>query len=436
MAHMTMVSLSRTWKRFGLWMTIGLLASWLIACGAPISNNDAGGDGIQEVEFWTMQLQPEFTDYFNGLIAEFEAANPDIQVRWVDVPWADMQSKILTAVSAGTAPDVVNLNPDFASQLASKKAWLSLDDRIAAEAKATYLGKIWNASTLEGESFGIPWYLTTRIALYNQDLFAAAGITEPPQTYAELAVVAQQIKAKTGKYAFFISFVPEDAADVLQSFVQMGVPLVDDQGNAAFNTPEGKAVFQYWTDLYQQELLPREVLTQGHRRAVELYQAGETAILAAGAEFLGTIEKNAPSIAAATASAPQISGATGKKNVAVMNLVIPRSTDAPEAALQFALYVTNDINQLSFAQAANVLPSTVAALKDSYFTEPPTDASPITLARSVSAGQMQDAEVLIPAMDDIKVLQKAIYTNLQAAMLEQKSVDQAVADAAAEWDGR
>ena len=431
-----MVHLSRTWQRFGLWLALGLLTSWLISCGAPNRDTATTDNSVQEVEFWTMQLQPDFTDYFNTLIAEFETANPEIQVRWIDVPWADMQSKILTAVSAGTAPDVVNLNPDFASQLASRQAWLPLDDRIPAEAKNTYLSKIWNASTLNGDSFGIPWYLTTRIALYNQDLFEAAGVTEPPQTYVELATVAQQIKESTGKYAFFISFVPEDAADVLQSFVQMGVPLVDDQGQAAFDTPEGRAVFQYWTDLYQQELLPREVLTQGHRRAIELYQAGETAILAAGAEFLSTIETNAPDIAAATASAPQISGTTGKKNVAVMNLVIPRSTDAPEAALKFALYVTNDTNQLTFAQAANVLPSTVAALEDSYFTEPPADASPVTVARSVSASQMQDAEVLIPAMEDIKTLQKAIYINLQAAMLGQKTVDQAVTDAAAEWNAR
>lgn len=427
---------SRFWKRFALFTLLGLLTSWLISCGTPSATTGESADGTQEVEFWTMQLQPDFTDYFNTLIADFEAENPDITVRWVDVPWGDMQSKILTAVSAGTAPDVVNLNPDFASQLASKQAWLPLDDRVPAEEKSLYLSKIWDANSLNGESFGLPWYLTTRVTLYNTELFEAAGITQPPSNYEELATAAKQIKDATGKYAFFISFVPEDAADVLQSFVQMGVPLVDENGNAAFNTPEGKAVFQYWTDLYQQELLPREVLTQGHRRAVELYQAGETAILASGAEFLSTIEKNAPDIAAATASSPQISGDTGKKNVAVMNLVIPRSTDAPEAALKFALYVTNDANQLSFAKAANVLPSTTAALKDSYFTEPPADANPVTIARSVSAGQMADAEVLIPAMEDVKTLQKAIYTNLQAAMLGQKTVDEAVADAAAEWDAR
>jgi len=426
----------RFWKRFSLLMLLGLLMSWLISCGNPSTTADSSADGPQEVEFWTMQLQPDFTDYFNELIANFEAENPDITVRWVDVPWGDMQSKILTAVSAGTAPDVVNLNPDFASQLASKKAWLPLDERVPAEAKSLYLDKIWQANTLNGESFGLPWYLTTRVTLYNTELFEAAGITAPPTTYAELATVAQQIKDATGKYAFFISFVPEDAADVLQSFVQMGVPLVDETGQAAFNTPEGQAVFQYWTDLYQQELLPREVLTQGHRRAVELYQAGETAILASGAEFLSTIETNAPDIAAATASGPQITGETAKKNVAVMNLVIPQSTDVPEAALKFALYVTNDDNQLSFAKAANVLPSTTKALADSYFTAPPADAEPVTRARSVSAGQMADAEVLIPAMEDVKALQKAIYTNLQAAMLGQKTVDDAIADAAAEWDAR
>lgn len=425
----------RSWKRFSLCLLLGLLVSWLMSCGAPTTEGDRAGSS-QEVEFWTMQLQPEFTDYFNQLIEQFEAENPGIQVRWVDVPWADMQSKILTAVSAGTAPDVVNLNPDFASQLASKNAWLPLDDRISPTEKDVYLSKIWQASTLDGDSFGLPWYLTTRIALYNQDIFADAGIAAPPQTYGELAEVARQIKESTGKYAFFISFVPEDAADVLQSFVQMGVPLVDESGNAAFNTPAGRAVFQYWTDLYQQELLPREALTQGHRRAVELYQAGETAILAAGAEFLTTIEKNAPDIAKATASAPQITGDTGKKNVAVMNLVIPRATDAPEAALNFALYVTNDANQLAFAKAANVLPSTAEALADAYFTEPATDAAPVTVARAVSASQMADAEVLVPAMEDIKTLQKAIYTNLQAAMLGQKTVDVAIADAAAEWDNR
>lgn len=428
----------RSWLRYTLLAFTGLLLSWLVACGGGQpsgSGSGTGAEGGQEVEFWTMQLQPDFTDYFNELIAQYEAENPGVTVRWVDVPWADMQSKILTAVTAGTAPDVVNLNPDFAAQLASRNAWLPLDDKVSEADRAVYLPNIWQANTLNGQSFGIPWYLTTNVILYNQTLLEQAGV-EPPATYEELATVAQAVKEKTGKYAYFTTFVPEDSADVLQSFVQMGVTLVDDQGKAAFNTPAGKAVFQYWTDLYTNDLLPREVLTQGHRRAIELFQAGEVALLSTGAEFFPTIETNAPDIAAVTQSAPQISGDTGKKNVAVMNLVIPASSDVPDAALDFALYLTNDANQLAFAKAANVLPSTAAALQDEYFHVNDSAAPGVEQARSVSAAQMGQAEVLIPAMDGIKELQAILYDNLQAAMLGQKTVDQAISDAAAEWDAR
>lgn len=416
----------RTWKRLGILALLGLLLSWVVSC-RPNPSTSAS----PEVEFWTMQLKPQFTEYFSTLIAGFESENPGVKVRWVDIPWTAMESKILTAVSAKTAPDVVNLNPNFASQLASRNAWLELDAKVPQPIRQQYLPKIWKASTLNDKSFGIPWYLTTRVTIYNQDLLKQAGVSKPPGTYEELAQVAQQVKEKTGKYAFFVSFVPEDSGEVLESFVQMGVQLVDSQGKAAFNTPEGKAAFNYWVDLYKKGLLPKEVLTQGHRNAIELYQTGETALLASGAEFLKTIETNAPAIAKVSATAPQITGKTGKKNVAVMNLVIPRDTAKPDKALKFALFVTNTNNQLEFAKAANVLPSTTEAV-EAYKKElsSKAKASPVEQARTISASQLQDAEVLVPAMKDLNKLQKAIYENLQAAMLGEKSVEQAITDAA------
>ncbi|MEC4806976.1 MAG: sugar ABC transporter substrate-binding protein [Jaaginema sp. PMC 1079.18] len=416
--------------RFSFLVCVGLLLSILIACGSS-SPSTAG----TEIEFWTMQLQPKFTDYFNDLIAEFEAENPQTKVRWTDVPWEAMENKILNAVSAKTAPDVVNLNPNFASQLAARNAWLNLDEQLSDTEKQEYLPKIWQASSINNQSFGIPWYLTTTITIYNQDILKAAGITQPPATYAELADAAQQIKDKTGKYAFFATFVPSDSAEVLGSLVQMGVTLVDDQGKAAFNTPEGVAAFQYWVDLYKKGLLPPEALTQGHRFGIELYQAGESALLSSGAQFFDAIETNAPSIAAVSAAAPQITGKTGKKNVAVMNLVVPRDTDNPDAAVKFALFATNSDNQLAFAQAANVLPSTEASI-DTMIQDinQKSDAAAMEKALQVSASQLSEAEVLIPAMKNLNVLQKAIYENLQGAMLDQKTVEQAVSDAAATWD--
>ncbi|MFW6263903.1 MAG: ABC transporter substrate-binding protein [Cyanobacteriota bacterium] len=412
-------------KRWILWALFGLILSLAISCQSQ----------APEVEFWTMQLQPQFTQYFNNLITTFEQENPSVKIRWVDVPWEAMESKILTAVSAKTAPDVVNLNPNFASQLASRNAWLNLDQQVPAEIQQRYLPNIWKASTLENKSFGIPWYLTTRVTIYNQALLEEAGIKNPPATYVELADFAKKVKEKTGKYAFFVTFVPGDSAEVLESLVQMGVTLVDEQGKAAFNTPEGREAFQYWVNLYQEGLLPPEVLTQGHRHAIELYQGGESALLSSGAEFLQTIENNAPSIAKVSAAAPQITGKTGKKNVAVMNLVIPQSTERPDDAVKFAMFVTNTENQLAFAKEANVLPSTIEAVEQ-YIQDLEREANvtPVEQARQVSAKQLPEAEVLVPAMKNLNRLQQVIYENLQGAMLGNKTVEEAVADAEKAWN--
>jgi putative chitobiose transport system substrate-binding protein len=425
------------WKRWAIFGLLGLCLSWMVSCGSSSPTETGKGpapDGKKEIEFWTMQLQPKFTDYFNTLIGNFEKENPNVKVRWVDVPWTAMQSKILAAVSSKTAPDVVNLNPDFAAQLAGRNAWLPLDGKVSAASRNEYLNNIWKASTLNGQSFGIPWYLTARIAIYNDNLFKKSGLTAPPKTYEELAAAAKVIKQKTGKYAFFVTAVPEDSGEILESFVQMGVKLIDAQGRAGFNTPEGKAAFEYWANLYKQGFIPPEVTTEGHRHGVELYQSGQTALLSSSPEFLGAIATDAPDIAKVSLAAPQLTGSTGKKNVAVMNVVIPKDSDQPEDAVKFALFLTNPQNQLSFAKAANVLPSTTASLKDPYFSKAAPNASPIDQARIVSAAQMKDAEVLIPTLKDIKSLQKILYENLQATMLNQKTSEQALKEAEQAWN--
>jgi putative chitobiose transport system substrate-binding protein len=416
-------------RRFLVGGLVGLVLTGVVSCLKSPTNS------TPQLEFWTMQLQPKFNDYFKDAISKFELANPGIRVHWVDVPWGAMQGKIQAAMGAKTAPDVVNLNPDFAIQLAAKNAWLDLNPVLTKGESKEYLPSIWQAGTLDGKAFSFPWYLTTNVTIYNQELFTKAGVVKPPTTYQELAQAAKQIKDKTGKYVFFTTFVPEDTNDVLESLVQMGVQLVDKQGKAAFNTPAGRAAFQYWVDLYKQGLLPKEALTQGHQQGIQLYQAGETAMLSAGAPFIDTIAKNAPQIAKVSAVAPQISGQTGKKGVAVMNLVIPRSTKMSEAAVKFALFVTNASNQVAFAQASDTLPSNVKAVAD-YKTKlgSSNDKSALAQGKLISAEQLSQSEILIPPLKNLNVLKKAIYENLQAAMLGEKTVEESVTTAAAAWD--
>ncbi|AFY73989.1 ABC-type sugar transport system, periplasmic component [Synechococcus sp. PCC 7502] len=405
----------------------------LFCLGACVSTqtSQVTPSGKTKIIFWTMQLKPTFNDYMAALISEFGKVNPNAEVEWVDVPWADMEQKILSAIASGTAPDVANLNPQFATKLAEKNALVDMQTAIPTQAQALYFPNIWKANQLGAITFGLPWYVSTDVTIYNRDLFTKAGLTQPPQTYAQLVIAAQQIKAKTGKYAFMLTM---DGTQVLESMVQMGMELLTPDRKAGFNTDVGKSAFKYWVNLFEQKLIPREVLTEGHRKAIELYQAGELAVLITGPQFLKLVAENAPNIAKVSDVAVQISGDTGKKSAAVMNVVVPKSSQSQDLALKFATFLTNDANQLSFSKVENSLPSTIQAAADPYFSQLPKDSSPFTKARIISASQLKQSEVLIPPVKNLENLRKIIYEELQLAMLKQKSSDEAIATAAERWD--
>ena len=415
------------WSRRHIIQTLPLF--WLGACAS--SQTSQVSSDKTKIVFWTMQLKPTFNDYMTALIAKFTEINPQAIVEWVDIPWADMEQKILSAIASGTAPDVANLNPQFATKLAEKNALVDMQTAISSEEQALYFPNIWKANQLGTTTFGLPWYVSTDVTIYNRNLFAKAGLKEPPQTYAQLAIAAEQIKAKTGKYAFMLTM---DGTQVLESMVQMGMELLTPDGKAAFNTDAGKNAFNYWVNLFNQQLIPREILTEGHRKAIELYQAGELAVLITGPQFLKIVAQNAPDIANVSDVSVQISGDTGKKSAAVMNVVVPKSSPSPDLALKFATFLTNDANQLSFSKVENSLPSTIKAAADPFFTELPKDAPTYTKARIVSASQLKQSEVLIPPVKNLENLRKIIYEELQVSMLKQKNTNEAIATAAERWN--
>jgi putative chitobiose transport system substrate-binding protein len=393
----------------------------------------------QVVEFWTLDLAPKFNGYIQGVIAAWEQQQPGWRVRWTDVPWASVERKLLAAVFARTAPDLVNLNPPFAANLASKGGLLDLASVLPAAASRAYLPAIWEAGRQDGQQFAIPWYLTARIAMANRRLLQGAGAVAPPRRWQELPAFAEAVRRRTGRYALFMTVVPDDSAELLETLVQMGVQLLDPQRQAAFDSPAGRRAFAFWTDLYRRGLLPREVVSQGYRRAIELYQSGDLALVATGPDFLRNLQTNAPGVAAVTAPFPPITGADGTANVAVMNLVVPKRSPVAAQAADFGLFLTNAANQLTFADEARVLPSATAALQQLQAGLRGQQAAPgadqlVQRARLLSAETLERARVLVPAMPGVKRLQAIVYTQLQRAMLGQVESDVALNVAATEWN--
>lgn len=412
-----------------------LSGSALLAWGCrPAARTDG------PLQLWTLQLAPKFNLYMEDVIGAWDRQHPTAPVRWTDLPWGSVERKLLAAVFARTAPDVVNLNPPFAANLASKGGLADLTPLLPEGASSRYLPSVWEAAgDPESGQIALPWYLTVRLSLVNRALLAEAGLKQPPLRWEQVPDFARQIRRATGRYGLFVTVVPDDSAELLESMVQMGVTLLDHRRRAGFDSAAGRRAFAFWTDLYREGLLPREVVSQGQRRAIELYQSGELAVLASGAEFLRSIQTNAPGIAAQTKPFPPITGVDGTANVALMTLAVPRQSGRQREAAAFALFLTNAKNQARFAREARVLPSSRDALhqvRAELEAERPAtaQAAQIRQARLLSAQTLESARVLVPASPGIKRLQSIIYTQLQRAMLGQISSDQAVREAALQWN--
>lgn len=383
------------------------------------------------IEFWTMQLKPTFTDYVQGLIDAWQQRHPGVKVDWVDLPASEIEDKTLTAAASGQPPDLVNLNPSFSSKLANADALLPLT--LPPALRGAYVDAGIQANTFGGRLIGLPWYLSTSITLYNTTLWRRAGLKvgDWPHTYAVLARDARAIKAHTNGLGFVPTF--GDRGKFMELLAAEGVPLLTPDGrHAAFDTTRGIDVLGFWAGLLHDGVVPQESLTLDHRDAIDRFQSGQTAALPAGPQFLRIIRQNSPQLYGALALGPQITGASGKLDVGVMNLVILRSSAHPALAQDLAEFVTNGPNQLAFAKLVPILPSIKADLRDPYFR--PTGGDLETRARALAADQLLHASLLVPPLPHEAELARSLDGALSRAALGRQTPAQALKQAADEWD--
>ena len=328
-----------------------------------------------ELVFWTLQLGT-FDKYINGIIKEFENDNPNIKIKWVDVPYSEGEKRTLASLLTDNPPDLINLTPDFSAMVAQKNALFE----IPKECMTQYPKAMYPSLSYDGKFFAIPFYLTSAITFVNSDLAKKSGISKYPKTYEEMFSYAENVKKSTG---YFVEMPTVNENDTfLKILNKYGITPDND-----INSKMAYSIFERYKNLYQNNLIPKESLTQSHREALEKYMSGQIVFLQAGANFLNIVKENAPTIYEQTDLMPQIVGNNGKYDFSLMNLIIPSKAKHKNEALKFALFLTNKKNQLEFAKLTSVLPVNNDALADNYFKKSTTKEE---LARKISAEQIQN----------------------------------------------
>ena len=355
---------------------------------APTKNN--------EVVFWTLQMS-DFAPYINGVIKDFEKENSDIKIKWVDVPFSEGEKRTLASVLSDNPPDLVNLNPDFSATLAHKGAL----EEIKKEDLAQFNKEILKSLETNGKIYSIPWYATSAITIYNKSL-----LVNVPKTYEQMADYAPQIR-KSGAYITLPNITENDTMlKILNKYPE----------------EKRKYVFELFKNLYANDLIPKETVTMTLQEALEKYMSGNIALLGAGANFLNMIKENAPEIYSKTDVAPQIKGDLGQNDFSLMNFVIPLRAKHKKQALKFALFLTNDKNQLELAKLTNVLAVNESTLQDDFYKKY-QNGDLIGKARVISASQLNKLYPTFKTQKNQKEINNLVNNAVQNILLDKDKTE-------------
>ncbi|KRC59216.1 hypothetical protein ASE14_15730 [Agromyces sp. Root81] len=167
-------------------------AAGLTAVALALTGCAAGAEGGETGEKVTVtmlvNITPNLTEAFwNDLVAPFEEANPDIDVK-IQAPAAEGVAKTLPQLLAsGEVPDIVETVPPT-EELAPELVDLSQYDWAKN-------GPLADQYSLDGKYYmaGIGYQLQS-IYFYNKQAFSEAGIEAPPTTVDELEADLQKLQ--------------------------------------------------------------------------------------------------------------------------------------------------------------------------------------------------------------------------------------------------
>ncbi|WP_374351040.1 extracellular solute-binding protein [Chitinimonas sp.] len=389
----------------------------------------------QRLEFWTQSLAPKFNGYFQGLVAQYNASQPNVEVVWIDYPWNVIRPKFTAAIAAGRPPALANMDVPWAYEYHLNGLIQPVDQLIDRQ---LYLPGALADVSYDGHTWAVPFYNGANVIAYNTALFKAAGLdpAKAPGTLDEQISIAKQIKAKTGVAGFAPTLGPTKLEGLL---AQEGLDVIKN-GRAVFNSPAHVALVQKLADAYRSGALLKDGLfaQDNFQLSMAAYSSGRMAMLVTVPAALGRVRDDAPTVYQNTAVAPVPLSPSGMAAGGwQFTYVVPKNVDAkllPEIG-KLASFLTNSANQLAFARQAGTLPTARAAAADPYFHQAPAKAGAAELALIAAVKNLHQVRTIyLSGVPDAELLSTKLSSAVEQAVTGRKDAKQALDEAVAFWN--
>lgn len=186
-------------RRFRYAMGVGLSVVLVLGLGAVA----AFGKPVT-IRFWS-HSHPPMVDLNKKLVEEFNRSNPDIHVEYTAIPNNEFFTKMLTAMSTGTGPDVFNMSSTQIARYITTGMVAPIEPEAFGHESQPALEQAWIPGTLGAASgggvvYGVPSEYNVSAMVINAAHFREAGLdpNAPPRTWDELVKAAEKLTVRQG----------------------------------------------------------------------------------------------------------------------------------------------------------------------------------------------------------------------------------------------
>ncbi len=397
----------------------GALATGLMVSLAACSSSDTGGEIAKEL---TVMIGSSGEAETKAVTEAATTWGKDNKTTVKVVAASDLTQQLGQSFSGGQPPDLFYMGGEQFQTYAGNQ-YLEPYAESAADADS-FSPALKDAYSFDGTFFCKPKDFSTLGLVINSDLWAAAGLTDAdiPTDWASLESVATKL---TSGSTVGLSFGA--------AYTSIGVFM--NQAGGSLLSKDGKKVIADTAENLEGLTQVQKMLTAGILKfpaeldsgwAGEAFGNGKAAMVIEGPWINGAVKNDFPNIKYTVAELP--AGPGGKSTFAFSTCWgIPAGSDTLEQTTSLVDFLTSDEQQLAFADAFGVIPSTKTGAAK-YATKYPENAAfvagndysvnPVafTGAATVIADFNSALEGL--ATGDPTAMLATLQTNLQAALDE------------------
>jgi multiple sugar transport system substrate-binding protein len=372
-------------------LTLGALVVGCGGGGGGGSSNDnnassgGGGGGGSSTKPVALKLWVGWSarelKVFKGVVADYHKLHPNVTV---DVTGGINDNKIVAAIRAGTAPDVVSsFNSYNVGVFCGTGGWIDLSPFLKKDGISTtdFPAAPNYYTQYGGKKCALPLLADAYGLYYNKDLFKKAGIDSPPKTMSELLADAKKLTVKNPDGSLkqvgldpLVGFYENTPERWIQAF---GGKYIDAQGKAILSQQPAWPAWLNWQqsliDFYGYKNLVRFQSGLGDEfSASNAFETGKLAMNFDGEWRVAFIQAEHPHLAYGTAPMPVDDNNPNLYGSGYINgtiIGIPRNGDNTAQAWDLVKWLTTDTSALAkLSNGLRNVPSTKESTSSSELT--------------------------------------------------------------------